>query len=237
MVYPDRHRAVARLSVLGSRRQRVHRHTEWLRPDHVRPRSRIRHARQSTQQMEDGFEIGPQTPLAGEVAGLICELTGMERVTFCNTGSEAVMAAIRVARTVTGRNTVRVLRRRLPRHLRRGPRQGDPQRRGAAFGADRARHPAQKVGPTSPSSTTAHPNRSSTSARMLSELAAVLVEPVQSRHPALQPVEFLREIREDHRGCRHGASSSTRSSRDSAFIPAVRRRSSVSVPIWRPTAR
>ena len=27
------------------------------------------------------------------------------------------------------------------------------------------------------------------------ELAAVLVEPVQSRHPALQPLEFLREIR------------------------------------------
>ena len=57
-----------------------------------------------TEQMEKGFEIGPQSPLAGEVAGLICELTGMDRVTFCNTGSEAVMAAIRVARTVTGRN-------------------------------------------------------------------------------------------------------------------------------------
>ncbi|MGD0044750.1 MAG: aminotransferase class III-fold pyridoxal phosphate-dependent enzyme, partial [Isosphaeraceae bacterium] len=55
-------------------------------------------------QMEKGFEIGPQSPLAGEVAGLICELTGMDRVTFCNTGSEAVMAAIRVARTVTGRS-------------------------------------------------------------------------------------------------------------------------------------
>jgi len=28
------------------------------------------------------------------------------------------------------------------------------------------------------------------------ELAAVLVEPVQSRHPNLQPREFLREIRQ-----------------------------------------
>ena len=33
-----------------------------------------------------------------------CELTGNERVTFCNTGSEAVMAAMRLARTVTGRD-------------------------------------------------------------------------------------------------------------------------------------
>ena len=50
--------------------------------------------------------IGPQSPLAAEVAALICELTGNERVTFCNTGSEAVMAAIRVARTVTGRDKI-----------------------------------------------------------------------------------------------------------------------------------
>ena len=28
-----------------------------------------------------------------------------------------------------------------------------------------------------------------------SDLAAVLVEPVQSRHPGLQPIEFLKEIR------------------------------------------
>ena len=39
-------------------------------------------------------------------AELICELTGNERVTFCNTGSEAVMAAMRIARTVTGRNRI-----------------------------------------------------------------------------------------------------------------------------------
>ena len=37
---------------------------------------------------------------------LFCELTGNERVTFCNTGSEAVMAAMRVARTVTGRKQI-----------------------------------------------------------------------------------------------------------------------------------
>src|ERR671938_239572 len=30
----------------------------------------------------------------------------MDRATFCNTGSEAVMAALRIARTATGRNKV-----------------------------------------------------------------------------------------------------------------------------------
>ncbi len=57
-------------------------------------------------QIAKGFAIGPQAELAGEVAQLFSELTGNERVTFCNTGSEAVMAALRVARAVTGRNKV-----------------------------------------------------------------------------------------------------------------------------------
>ncbi len=56
------------------------------------------------EQLDRGVEIGPQSRLAGRVAELVCELTGMERAAFCNTGSEAVLAAIRVARTVTGRS-------------------------------------------------------------------------------------------------------------------------------------
>ena len=48
-------------------------------------------------QLEQGFEIGPIQPLAGEVAALVKEFTGMQRVVFANTGSEAVMAAIRSA--------------------------------------------------------------------------------------------------------------------------------------------
>ena len=81
--------------------------------------------RSSTQ----GIEIGPQTPLAGEVAGRVAAMVGMERVAFCNTGSEAVTAAMRLARTVTGRDTDRGVRRRLPRDLRRGAR---PPTRAAA---------------------------------------------------------------------------------------------------------
>lgn len=57
-------------------------------------------------QLRKGFAIGPQTPLAGPLAARIAAMTGTERVTFCNTGSEAVMAALRVARAVTGRERV-----------------------------------------------------------------------------------------------------------------------------------
>ena len=58
------------------------------------------------EQLEKGFATGPQAELAGEVAALFAEMTGNERMTFCNTGSEAVMAAFRVARAVTGRDKV-----------------------------------------------------------------------------------------------------------------------------------
>ena len=52
-----------------------------------------------------------------------------------------------------------------------------------------------------------------------SELAAVLVEPVQSRRPELQPREFLHELRASDRGSRARRSSSTRSSPASARTP------------------
>ena len=146
------------------------------------------------ERLASGYEIGPQTALAGEVAALICELTGMKRVAFCNTGSEAVLAALRTARTVTGRSRVAtfvgdyhgIFDEMLGRRVGTGPHQrtipiapGIPPRMvedvlmleyGDEVSLESIREHAH-------------------------ELAAVLVEPVQSRHPGLQPVEFLRALR------------------------------------------
>src|SRR4029079_2200095 len=60
------------------------------------------------EQLDVGFEIGPIQPLAYEVAALMKEFTGMSRIAFTNTGSEAVLAATRVARTVSGRDMIAV---------------------------------------------------------------------------------------------------------------------------------
>ncbi len=145
-------------------------------------------------QLHEGFEIGPQTPLAVEVAQMFCEMTGNERMTFCNTGSEAVMAALRVARTVTGRNKVALFAGAyhgmfdevLVKGFKRG---GVPQSAPIAPGI-----PREKV-----ANVTVLDYGTAESLEWIrqnaKELAAVLVEPVQSRHPSLQPVEFLKEIR------------------------------------------
>src|SRR3546814_4965924 len=40
------------------------------------------------EQLELGYEIGPQHPLAGDVTRLVCDVTGHDRAALCNTGSE-----------------------------------------------------------------------------------------------------------------------------------------------------
>ena len=57
-------------------------------------------------QIDKGLELGVLTPLARKVADLLSELTGCERVTLLNTGSEALSASVRAARTVTGKDKI-----------------------------------------------------------------------------------------------------------------------------------
>ena len=142
-------------------------------------------------QLDAGYEIGPQHPLAGEVAALVCELTGFDRAGLCNTGSEAVMAAVRIARTVTGRNTLvlftgsyhgtfdEVLVR-----AGRGAR-GLPAAPGIMADVFDDVRVLDYGTPEALAFIREHAD----------ELAAVLVEPVQSRRPDFQPVDFLKEVR------------------------------------------
>jgi amino acid adenylation domain-containing protein len=145
-------------------------------------------------QLHEGFEIGPQTILAGEVAKALCEMTGNERATFCNTGSEAVMAAMRLARTISGKSKVvffagdyhGMFDEVLVKGFKRG---GIPHSGPIAPGIPRE----------SVSNMVVLDYGTDDSLEWIrthiNELAAVLVEPVQSRHPNLQPIEFLKEIR------------------------------------------
>ena len=146
------------------------------------------------EQLKKGFEIGPQTPLAGEVAELFCEITGNERMTFCNTGSEAVMAALRVARTVTGRKKVALFANAyhgmfdevLVKGFKRG---GVPHSSPVAPGI-----PQEKVDNILVLDY-GTPEALELIRQNAMDLAAVIVEPVQSRHPEMVLPEYLKEIR------------------------------------------
>src|SRR6185295_6297530 len=56
------------------------------------------------EQLDRGFAVGVQSDLLGEVSERTCAMTGNERLAFTTSGGEAVETAIRVARTVTGRD-------------------------------------------------------------------------------------------------------------------------------------
>ncbi|MFN6567563.1 aminotransferase class III-fold pyridoxal phosphate-dependent enzyme [Dendronalium sp. ChiSLP03b] len=143
-------------------------------------------------QLEQGIQLGPQTSLAGEVAQLISELTRMERVTFCNSGTEAVMTALRLARTVTGRQKIVVFAGSYHGHF------------DGTLGITQAERPnAVPIAPGIMQGMVADvlvldygkPESLEVLQAHAQELAAVLVEPVQSRRPDLQPKEFLQQLR------------------------------------------
>jgi glutamate-1-semialdehyde aminotransferase len=142
-------------------------------------------------QLDIGYEIGPQHPLAGEVTQRICELTGFDRAALCNTGSEAVMAAVRIARTHTGRSTIVLFSGsyhgtfdevlvRAGRGARGIP--ATPGVMSGMFGDVRVLDYGT-------------PESLAFIRENADELAAVLIEPVQSRRPDFQPREFLQEVR------------------------------------------
>jgi len=148
------------------------------------------------EQMERGFAIGPQAELAGRISELFRDMTGNERMTFCNTGSEAVMAALRIARAVTGRTKVVVFNGAyhgqfdevLVKGLARSS--GNPRSLPVAPGIPDSAVSNLVVLDYATDEALAYIRKHA------DELAAVVAEPVQSRHPALQPVAFLKAVRE-----------------------------------------
>ncbi|MFF0732317.1 MupA/Atu3671 family FMN-dependent luciferase-like monooxygenase [Streptomyces chartreusis] len=150
-----------------------------------------------------GIQLGPRNVETGEAAELLAELTGLERVAFANSGTEANSAAIRLARAATGRDKIVTFLGAYHGHADNVLGRASA----AGGGTDPVTVPVSRGIPQSAVSDLLVLDYGSDSAleaieRHAGEIAAVVVEPVQSRHPALQPVEFVRRLRDLTR--RHG---------------------------------
>lgn len=148
-----------------------------------------------------GIQLGPRNVETGEAAELLAELTGLERVAFANSGTEANSAAIRLARAATGRDKIVTFLGAYHGHA------DNVLGRTSGTGADRLTVPVSRGIPqASVSDLLVLDYGSDTALETIEQhahaIAAVVVEPVQSRHPQLQPVEFVRRLRELTR--RHG---------------------------------
>lgn len=143
-------------------------------------------------QMDKGYEIGPQHELAGDVCKLLCEFTGSDRAALCSTGSEAVLGTMRIARTVSGRSLIVAFS-------------------GSYHGVfDEVIVRGTKIFRSIPAAPGIMPEAvqnmlildygTDETLKIIEEraheLAAVLVEPVQSRRPDFHPIEFLKKVRE-----------------------------------------
>jgi glutamate-1-semialdehyde aminotransferase len=143
-------------------------------------------------QLDQGVEIGPMHPLAAEVSRLLCELTGHERAAVCNTGSEAVLGAMRMARTVTGRSLIIAFS---------GSYHGINDEVIIRGSKSKKSYPgAPGILPQQVENMLildyGTPESLEIIRQRCHEAAAVLVEPVQSRRMEFRPVDFLREVRE-----------------------------------------
>lgn len=144
-------------------------------------------------QLEFGIQVGPKSPLSGRAAQLVADLTGVERVAFANSGTEAVMTAVRLARAVTGR--YRIIRFTGAYHGHSDVTLASAGRNGAE---------GQPGAPGVPVST-AHEvvvlewgtEHALQQVRELAgSVAAIIAEPVQSRRPGFHPQAFLQELRQ-----------------------------------------
>lgn len=146
-------------------------------------------------ELQNGYALGPQSGIAGEVAELIHQITGMDRCTFCNTGTEAVMASLRLARAVTRRNKIVMFA---------GSYHGTYDGVLASMFNRPGSNGASPMAPGIPAGIAEdvmileynNPKSLEIIRSMSGELAAVLVEPVQSRRPDVVPLAFLEELRE-----------------------------------------
>ena len=146
------------------------------------------------EQLDRGVEVAPQSPIAGDVAQLLSTFSRKDRVTFCNTGSEAVMAALRLARTVTNKPKFVFFNKdyhgNFDQVLLRSTRIGQNRRTSpAAPGVPREYAEAAIVLDYGTA------EAMQTIQERADEIAAVLIEPVQSNDIFVQPKEFLQEIR------------------------------------------
>ncbi len=142
-------------------------------------------------QLESGMAVGPQSDMAGPVAKIFCELTCNERVAFVNSGTEAVMTAIRLARAQTKREKIVIFEGSYHGHF------------DGVLGRSNSKGETLPVAPGVPNGLVEevivleyNDAESLNRIRELGdELAAVIVEPVQSRYPEVRPGEFLKELR------------------------------------------
>lgn len=144
------------------------------------------------EEISRGIQLAPRHRLVGEVAKLVCDLTGFDRATFTVTGTEAVMTAMKFARAYSKKDKIGVFTGCYHGH-------NDATLITRMFKDDLGRPMAAGVSKAALNDMILFDYNDMSAIEKIEEckdkLAAVIIEPVQSRRPEVQPVEFLKAVR------------------------------------------
>jgi len=142
--------------------------------------------------LDQGIPLVGYSDMIFRACKLFCEITGHERALFTQSGTEAVMFAVRIARAATGRKKIVLF---------------DGAYHGLSDAVAATRDLAGNSFPMAPGILQEFADQIivldygdmaslDTIEQLAGEIATVLVEPVQSRHPYKKPVEFLKALRQ-----------------------------------------
>lgn len=142
--------------------------------------------------LDQGIPLVGYSDMIFRACKLFCEITGHERALFTQSGTEAVMFAVRIARAATGRRKIVLF---------------DGSYHGLSDAVAATRDLAGNSFPLAPGILQEFADQIivldygdmaslDTIEQHAGEIATVLVEPVQSRHPYRKPVEFLKALRQ-----------------------------------------
>jgi len=144
-------------------------------------------------QLDVGIGLGPITELAGQTAEQISRLTNVERVAFFNSGTEAVMVALRIARSYTKKNKVVIFKNSY--HGTFDPILTIRNNRENNVGIESI----PGIHNDLLKDTYLLDYGTNESIEFIKshhgQLAAILIEPVQSRNMELQPFDYLKRLR------------------------------------------
>lgn len=145
------------------------------------------------EQLTKSWSVGPISPLAGILSKEISKATGVERVAFFNSGTEAVMVALRIAKAITKKSYFVFFK---------GSYHGTFDSL-LSLKNDPITNLAKEIVPgvtqsiLNESYLLEYGSKESLDfiKKHKDEIAAILTEPVQSRNPGFQPREYLHELR------------------------------------------
>ena len=141
--------------------------------------------------LNQGYPLVAYSEDLFEAARLFCEITGHERMVFAQTGTEAVMWAVRIARAATGKKKIVIFDGSY--HGLSDTVLAIKGRNGASLSAGLGL--LQEFADQLMILDYGKMEELETIERHAADIACVLTEPIQSRFPNRQPVEFIRELR------------------------------------------